>query len=809
MSIPTPNPNQDKSLEQRAFVISIVFLLAITANLILSISQGFQSGAWQHFLRAGIVGLFGISTIFAAKWIRRGRVEEGILLIIRSLLLTLFGTSLLLGGLGLILAFITLILEGAVIAFLLPADKKNRSYALTIIASILIYAMDFLPLNYRIPAPAALKNVLPVIAGLVIFSSTVIIIRLSWDAISLWFQSSVRNRLISIVIGAAIIPALLISITLGIAAYTQMRSALIDDTFDKLAAVEAIKLSQMKGYLAERQSDMTALSETMGSLLGEALSKLDTINQLKHNQIVSLHQVWDADVRDVASDPSVVGGIEDFSFGFQAIGANQVRRLYLGQGELEFAGDESAYSAAHFEQHGFFLGYTGIHGYKNAFLIDPAGNIIYNVHKGDSFGTNLVSGPYKDSNLAALYQTLLTAEAGKSYLADVALFEGENAFFIGTPSYSGATLTGMLVYQIDFEQINAIVNERTGLGETGETFIVAQETDGRITFRSDRSIIGGGKFVVGYDLSDIAQPFMKEALVGTTGSDLSISGTGASAITAYTPVNIEGVNWAILSRIDGEEILVPFHTDDEKDFLTNYAEFYGYHDIFLIHPNGDIFYSVAKEADYHTNILDGEYSDSNLGTLISEVIEEGKTLLSDYAFYAPSGGTPEQFFGAPLFSEATGDLQLIVAAQVSKEDANTIMNESSGLGETGESYLIGPDSLGRSDSRFLEQLGVDSTILHPDLAVDTEASRAAIAGETGQGTIIDYRGLPVLSAWAPIVIHEADEHHPEGVVWAMLTEIDESEALETINQLAGLLGLIIALAALAIIALAVFLGARF
>ena len=622
-----------------------------------------------------------------------------------------------------------------------------------------------------------------------------------------FLQSSIRNRLMAIVIGAAIIPVLLTSIILGIATYTQMRSALVKDTFDKLDAVEAIKVGQMESFLVERQNDMDALNKTMGSLLIEALSKLETINQLKHNELIRLHISWDTGVRDMATNPGVVQGVVDLSLGLQTLGTGQARSLYLGQDELINAGDGSDYSVAHASKHEIFSEYIDLHEYDNFFLIDPAGNIVYSAIKGDSFGTNLVTGPYQATNLASLYHTLLSGEFGKSYFADFADFDNKQALFIGTPIYKGSTLRGMLVFQIPTSQINAIINNRTGLGNTGETFLIAQEIDERITIRSDRSIIGGGKFIVGYDVSSIAPQFMYDALAGITGSDLSIGGSGASAITAYSPLSVEGLNWAILTRIDGEEVLVPSRADGE-DFLTLYAELYDYRDVFLIHPNGDIFYTVAKEADYHTNILNGEYSDTNLGTLINEVIESGETLLTDIAHYAPSGGDPAMFFGSPLFDE-DGNLQLLVAAQISKADINAIMNESSGLGETGESYLIGSDFLGRSDSRFLADIGVESTILNPDLAVDTAASRAGVAGETGQGTITDYRGLPVLSSWAPIVIHEPDEHHPEGITWAMLTEIDEAEALEPVNQLAGLLGLVIALSVLGIGALAVFLGTRF
>ena len=40
----------------------------------------------------------------------------------------------------------------------------------------------------------------------------------------------------------------------------------------------------------------------------------------------------------------------------------------------------------------------------------------------------------------------------------------------------------------------------------------------------------------------------------------------------------------------------------------------------------------------------------------------------------------------------------ILAAQLSIEDINSIMKERDGLGESGETYLVGPEGLMRSDS---------------------------------------------------------------------------------------------------------------
>ncbi len=209
-------------------------------------------------------------------------------------------------------------------------------------------------------------------------------------------------------------------------------------------------------------------------------------------------------------------------------------------------------------------------------------------------------------------------------------------------------------------------------------------------------------------------------------------------------------------------------TEQHADWLTQYNDEYGYYDLFLISKTGDIVWTAFKESDLGENIVTVSLADSPIG----DVFQKGLTAVSvqDFAPYAPSGGVPAGFVSAPVYE--AGDVIGVVALQLPLEAINTIMQQRDGMGETGESYLIGFDKRMRTDS-YHDPTGhsVNASFAGTvaDNGVDTEGARRAIAGETNTSIIIDYNGNPVLSSYAPLAI--------AGLEWAILSEIDEAEAL--------------------------------
>ena len=134
--------------------------------------------------------------------------------------------------------------------------------------------------------------------------------------------------------------------------------------------------------------------------------------------------------------------------------------------------------------------------------------------------------------------------------------------------------------------------------------------------------------------------------------------------------------------------------------LRQFLEAFGYYDIFLVDSKkGRVIYSVYKELDYATNLLSGPYADTGLAEVFrqaNKLTSKDEFVLLDYAQYSPSYEAPASFIASPIYdgNEKVG----VLIFQMPLEKISSIMNARSGMGETGEAYLVGSDGLLRSDS---------------------------------------------------------------------------------------------------------------
>lgn len=236
-------------------------------------------------------------------------------------------------------------------------------------------------------------------------------------------------------------------------------------------------------------------------------------------------------------------------------------------------------------------------------------------------------------------------------------------------------------------------------------------------------------------------------------------------------------NKHLLNQSFGESSYHDFHANYHHGF-TQFLEKFGFYDIFLVDiDSGDIVYSVFKELDYATSLRDGPYAETNFASAFRDAtnLAEGEYVLKDYQPYTPSYEAPASFIASPVFDN--GVMTGVLIFQMPLEPINDIMTERSGMGNSGESYLVGPDNLMRSDSYLdPENHSVAASFRNPELgAIDTIATVNAFAGQSGNGIIADYTGTPVLSSYAKIDLGEFS--------WAIIAELDQSEAFAGITQM--------------------------
>lgn len=187
----------------------------------------------------------------------------------------------------------------------------------------------------------------------------------------------------------------------------------------------------------------------------------------------------------------------------------------------------------------------------------------------------------------------------------------------------------------------------------------------------------------------------------------------------------------------------------------------GYRDILLISADGVIAYSVFKNTDFATRLEAG----SALEALHKKALElpEGEVAFSDFAPYPHYNGETASFMGAPVLDNK-GNVSGVLVFGVPVKTISEFVSLKKGLGETGETILVGQDNLLRVDSVFTEEDDRFAT------SFESEAITKALAGEEAQAIASSYRNEKLHVEAVPVSF--------AGVNWAMVAV----ESLAALNK---------------------------
>jgi class 3 adenylate cyclase len=239
-----------------------------------------------------------------------------------------------------------------------------------------------------------------------------------------------------------------------------------------------------------------------------------------------------------------------------------------------------------------------------------------------------------------------------------------------------------------------------------------------------------------------------------------------------------------------------------QPLLTDFASRFDFDDAMMIDTDGNVVYSNYNQIDLGANLLSGPLKGTKLADAYRQALNASSVddiIMTDFEDYAPAYGRPTPWVVTPI-GDANGIIG-VLALQLSTDELNNVMTgeqswEKTGLGQTGETYLAGPDRLMRSVSRKLlvdpegyiksvvangtpediarRQVEVgDSSLLQP---VNTTAVNLALAGQTGLTTAKSYLGPESLLAYSPLSL--------PGLNWVIVAKIDKSEAYAPVRAFA-------------------------
>ncbi|MGE0084224.1 MAG: methyl-accepting chemotaxis protein [Desulfococcaceae bacterium] len=561
---------------------------------------------------------------------------------------------------------------------------------------------------------------------------------------------TIRTKLMAAILITAFVPFLII----GFYSFYLSRSSLTSNAFDHLRSIREIKKFQVGNFFGEREKNMSVLMETVSVLRHGAIEKLKTAQEIKIAQLEDYFRKCISDVKVISRNTIISEALSSFGSTFGENGECN-ESLYRFFENVKFGNS--------------FLQYKQEYGYYDLLLVSKEGRVVYSLNREADLSQNLISGELKDSGLGKCFQESLKGisvqdfekypPAGSQYMA-----------FIGAPVMENEEASGVLILKLDKGPVNTIVQRREGMGKTGETYLVGKWHES-LSYRSDRTVRQGnmGEIKYGEDID--------KALNGDSGTMFKIGSSGSVDISVYAPMNIPGLKWAMISVITLEEAISPGMEAGQHDFFSAYAGKYGYDDLLLIHPMGQVFYSVAHRSDYKSNVFTGDTAGTELGKLVRAVLDTKKFTFADFAPYAPLDGKPVAFIAQPVLSGEKAEI--VVALQISIDTINSFMKERSGMGKSGETYLIGPDSLMRSDSfADPEHFSVENSFAQKSRA-ETEAVRKSLEGVSGESFIQNYAGKKVLSAYTPLTVWDSN--------WGLIAEIDEAEALGPVSVLKGMM----------------------
>ncbi|ENO2183759.1 response regulator [Vibrio alginolyticus] len=212
------------------------------------------------------------------------------------------------------------------------------------------------------------------------------------------------------------------------------------------------------------------------------------------------------------------------------------------------------YRLLHKRYHWAYLELLKRSDFNDILLVDINGNVTYSINKDDNYGTNLLSGPYKDSALGKTFKRLADdvterRKVNEDYtpviVSDFELEGGKSVAWLGAPIVQQGYLHSYAMFRLPNNGITKLAADANRESSIN-TLLVGNDHQPR-TINTKQDDIKNSLEVI------------DKALSGAFGVGTYTNGLGEEIIAAYAPIETRGVIWALVVQLPENEAFARIH----------------------------------------------------------------------------------------------------------------------------------------------------------------------------------------------------------------------------------------------------------
>jgi len=387
-------------------------------------------------------------------------------------------------------------------------------------------------------------------------------------------------------------------ILLAAGVYLVQRKVSLREAYDKVTLLHAEKARQTEGYFNNLTETVTAFAtdrqmaevfnqfkdsflnienESFTTTGAESIDKMNSLLEAFYTtEIIPVLEMRSQ--RSVSLPALLPGDIKQRILQYLYLAGND-KPMGSKQSVIS-AADGSSYSSLHRQYHTVFAAYARKAGIADILLVDyKSGYVVYSLKKNLDYATNLYEGPYKNSTLGTAFKTAIGLPAQDAAFTDESRYAPallKPVFFVSAPIYNGNELTGAVIFQVEPAALDALLSvnndelhgasslkslflgEDLHLRNNDPEYLSGPKKYLRALKRNNNETAMSAQLLSTTAMIQEADPrVFTDALNGIEKSAAYVTATGQKVLCTFGPLQINGLNWILVSQIDKSEALLP------------------------------------------------------------------------------------------------------------------------------------------------------------------------------------------------------------------------------------------------------------